>query len=102
MIQPIGNLSPLIPVTNSASTSAATGTGSAQGGFASALAKALDSVNSAIQGSQEQGIALAAGTAPSIASVMESATQAQLAIDLTVQVRDRVVQAYNQIMSMQV
>jgi len=102
VIQPIGNVSPLTAVTSSTSTSALTGNGQSQGGFASELAKALDSVNSAIQGSQEQGIALAAGTAPSIASVMESATQAQLAIDLTVQVRDRVVQAYNQIMSMQV
>lgn len=83
-------------------TGAGTQSSGTQSGFASLLSQAMQSVNGTVQNAEQQGIALAAGTAPSIASVMEAATQAQLAVDLTVQVRDRVVQAYNQIMSMQV
>jgi flagellar hook-basal body complex protein FliE len=76
--------------------------GGAGGGFGALLSQALQSAQSYVAQSEQGGIALAAGTAPSIADVMISATQAQLAVDLTVQVRDRVVQAYNQIMNMQI
>lgn len=98
LIQPVGSITML---TSQAGSKVSAAQGS-QGNFAGALAQALQGVNSAVQTADQQGVALAAGTAPSIATVMESATQAQLAIDLTVQVRDRVVQAYNQVMSMQV
>lgn len=77
-------------------------TGGVGGGFGALLSQALQSAQTDVARSEQGGIALAAGTAPSIADVMISATQAQLAVDLAVQVRDRVVQAYNQIMNMQI
>ncbi|MCY0875315.1 MAG: flagellar hook-basal body complex protein FliE [Firmicutes bacterium] len=89
---------PSLPSSAAASSAAP----ASSGGFANLLSEAMQSVNGTVQNAEQQGIALAAGTAPSVASVMEAATQAQLAVDMTVQVRDRVVQAYNQIMSMQV
>lgn len=98
IIQPVTTSLPVLPA-QGASGSSASGPKS---DFSSLLNQAMQSVNGAVQTSEQQGIALATGTAPSIAAVMEAATQAQLAVDLTVQVRDRVVQAYNQIMSMQV
>ncbi|OPG15682.1 flagellar hook-basal body complex protein FliE [Ferroacidibacillus organovorans] len=70
--------------------------------FSQMLTSALQGVNTSVAQSQSQGLALAAGTAPNLSNVMVSATQAQLALDLTVQVRNRAVSAYNQLMSMQV
>ena len=82
------------------------GTTSAQGNqsssFGSFLSQALGQVNQITASAEQQGIALASGAAPNIANVMVAATQAQLAVNLTVQVRDKVIQAYNQIMNMQV
>jgi len=98
IIQPVTPSLPLMSAQGSSGSPA----GGAKSDFSSLLSQAMQSVNGAVQNSEQQGIALATGTAPSIAAVMEAATQAQLAVDLTVQVRDRVVQAYNQIMSMQV
>ena len=98
VIQPIQN--PLL--TTGATGKAASGGASAQGGFGSLLEQAIGSVNQSVTNSMQQGLSLASGAAPNIANVMISATQAQLAVDLTVQVRDRVIGAYNQIMSMQV
>lgn len=96
-ILPIGNLTASVP-----SPVVGTGSGTSGGGFASALSQALDSVSSSVAQSQVQGISLAEGTAPSLSGVMVAATQAQLAVDLTVQVRNRVIDAYNQVMNMQV
>ncbi len=98
VIQPTQN--PLL--TPVATGSAVSANASAPGGFGSLLEQALGSVNQSVANSMQQGLSLASGTAPNIANVMISATQAQLAVDLTVQVRDRVIGAYNQIMSMQV
>ena len=76
--------------------------GSQPTSFGSFLSQALDQVNQLNANAEQQGVALASGSAPSIANVMVAATQAQLAVDMTVQVRDKVIQAYNQIMNMQV
>lgn len=87
-------------------TSASNGVANAQANpsssFGSYLSNALGQVNQLNANAEQQAIQLASGTAPNIANVMVSATQAQLAVDLTVQVRDKVIQAYNQIMNMQV
>lgn len=81
--------------------SGASGTG-ASGGFAGELTKALQAVNNTANQSALQGINLSAGTAPSLSNVLISVTKAQLAVELTVQVRNRVISAYNQVMNMQV
>lgn len=98
-ISPIGGLTGVPAVTMLAGAQPTVGVG---GGFGALLNQALQSAQTDVAQSQQTGVALATGTAPSIANVMIAATQAQLAVDLTVQVRDRVVQAYNQIMNMQI
>lgn len=100
MIQPLASV--LTTSRTTGAFGAPTGTGGSAGGFQSVLSRALNSANGLVANSQNLGIALAAGTAPSISNVMVAATQAQLAVDLTVQVRDRVVSAYNQVMNMQI
>ena len=97
VIQPVGRL---LPATSSAAGQTAPQT--AGGGFASLLQQALHSVNQTVAQSETLGVGLAAGAAPSIADAVIAATQARLAVDLTVQVRNRVVSAYNQIMNMQI
>ena len=92
-------------VTNSGmtgTTGVSTGVGGSSSSFQSVLSQALNNASGLVANSQNLGIALASGTAPSISNVMVAATQAQLAVDLTVQVRDRVVSAYNQVMNMQI
>ncbi|MCY0903015.1 MAG: flagellar hook-basal body complex protein FliE [Firmicutes bacterium] len=95
-ISPIGAPLPLQLQTNGASkTSGGTG-------FANFLEQALSGVNGDVSQAASQGLQLADGTSTSVANAMISATQAQLALDMTVQVRNRVVDAYNTLMNMQV
>ena len=100
-ISPLSAVLPAVKTTGVGGASATGATGS-PGGFQTVLDQALQGVNGLVAKSENLGIALASGTAPSISSVMIAATQAQLAVDLTVQVRDRVVSAYNQVMNMQI
>ena len=100
-ISPLSAVLPAVGTTGSGGAST-TGAAVAPGGFQTVLDQALQGVNGLVTQSQNLGIALASGTAPGISNVMIAATQAQLAVDLTVQVRDRVVSAYNQVMNMQI
>lgn len=101
-ILPIQPISPVQSLTAQPVGSSASAQGTQSSSFSSFLNQALNQVNSLASSSEQQGINLASGSAPDIASVMVSATQAQIAVDLAVQVRDRVIQAYNQVMNMQV
>ncbi|MCY0869556.1 MAG: flagellar hook-basal body complex protein FliE [Firmicutes bacterium] len=78
--------------------------GKASGGtnFANFLEQALSGVNGDVSQAASQGLQLADGTSTDVANAMIAATQAQLALDMTVQVRNRVVDAYNTLMNMQV
>ncbi|KUO95073.1 flagellar hook-basal body complex protein FliE [Ferroacidibacillus organovorans] len=95
-------INPISSVTMATQATATPTVASGGTSFSQMLTNALQGVNTAVANSQSQGLALAAGTAPNLSNVMISATQAQLALDLTVQVRNRAVSAYNQLMSMQV
>ncbi|PWI58184.1 flagellar hook-basal body complex protein FliE [Sulfoacidibacillus thermotolerans] len=83
---------------NSSGTSAS----AASGGFSSMLGHALQTLDQSVAQAEQQGINLASGTAPNIATVMTTATKAELAVDLAVQVRNRAISAYNQMMNMQI
>ncbi len=100
-IVPIQPINPSQLLTSTASGVSNTTSNQSQS-FGTFLGNALGQVNQMNMNAEQQAIQLASGTAPNIANVMVSATQAQLAVDLTVQVRDKVIQAYNQIMNMQV
>lgn len=96
MIPPIGASTPLpiIPV-------AATPPGPAGNGFANALANGLQQVS----GLEHRADALiedvAIGGPTQVHEVMVATTEAGLAVDLLVQVRDRAMEAYSEIMRMQ-
>lgn len=75
---------------------------SASGGFAQALANAVDQTNNALQSADQMASTYAAGGPVSIDQLMVAEQQASLSLDLVVQVRDRVVSAYQSIMNMQI
>ncbi|MCI0183586.1 MAG: flagellar hook-basal body complex protein FliE [Acidibacillus sp.] len=97
MIQPISSIGSLatLPLQSGAPSAGS-------GSFSSLLGHALQSVNASVTQAEQQGIGLASGTSPNIASVMTTATKAELAVDMAVQVRNRAISAYDQIMNMQV
>ncbi len=97
MISSISSL-PLTSLPASTSSQATTSGGS----FGSFLSNAINNLNQTVSGSESQGVNLAAGKSVGIEQAMVAATQAQLVVELTVQVRNRVVDAYNQVMNMQV
>ncbi len=70
--------------------------------FKDAVARGLQSVSN--QEHQADGLsqALAAGEQVQIHDVMAATTKAQLSVDLLVQVRNKAVDAYREIMNMQV
>lgn len=70
--------------------------------FSSALSEALQSANDTIINSEKMSEKLAAGEIKNIHDVTIAAQKAQIALQLTTQVRDKVVESYQEIMRMQV
>jgi flagellar hook-basal body complex protein FliE len=98
-IPPISSVAgslPSLPTTKTAATEAA------GNGFGDLVAKALNNVN-ATQ-AKADGLAQAAvtGSATDVHDYMIAATQANLATELTVAVRNKAVEAFNDIMRMQI
>ncbi|MBX6351130.1 MAG: flagellar hook-basal body complex protein FliE [Clostridia bacterium] len=91
------------------------GPGSAQGGdaspkpaagegpgFLAELQKALWQVNAFQLEAQAAGQALASGSVDDVAKAMIAAQKASLALELTVEVRNRAIEAYQEVMRMQI
>lgn len=70
--------------------------------FTDTLAKAVDSVNTLQLQAQDGARALADGTAANLHDVTIALEQANVALQLTTTVRNRVVEAYQEIMRMTV
>jgi len=89
---------------------ASSGTGAVDGeqptakaGFASALKATLDQVNGAQRQSEDLGKRFVAGDdSVNLSDVMISVQKANISFQATVQVRNKLVSAYNDIMNMQV
>jgi len=71
-------------------------------GFGEFLSKAIDEVNNLQQQSAEMKTKLVTGEIEDIHQVMIAAEKANLAFQLTVQIRNKVVEAYQEIMRMQI
>jgi flagellar hook-basal body complex protein FliE len=69
--------------------------------FADMLSAAVHEVNGLQKDAEKKNIDLAAGRIEDLSEVMIAAEKAALALQLTVQVRNRVVEAYQEIMRMQ-
>lgn len=71
-------------------------------GFGEMLNRAIESVNQQELEAEQLGLALAAGDITDIHTVTIAAQKAELALDLTLAVRNKVLDAYQEIMRMQV
>src|SRR5688500_11733319 len=74
----------------------------APGGFGDALKQGLEQVSSLEQKSDQLSQSMASGGPTSIHELMVANTKASLGVDLLVQTRNRAVEAYQEIMRMQV
>lgn len=70
--------------------------------FADMLSSQIEKVNSQQIQSDKMTAALAAGKAPDLHTVMITAEKASLSLQLAVQVRNKAVEAYQEIMRMQI
>ncbi|MCQ2008945.1 MAG: flagellar hook-basal body complex protein FliE [Sporolactobacillus sp.] len=99
------NITP-ISINSTADTAASSGkqtAAQAQQGFAGALENALGSVNASQQSANQMVTDLANGsTDVDLHNVMIAMQKADVMLKTTVQVRDRVIEAYQEIMRMQV
>jgi flagellar hook-basal body complex protein FliE len=70
--------------------------------FGDYLKNALDSVNQLQLDSEQAGLDFAAGKTDNIHDVMIAGEKADIALQLTMQIRNKVVESYNEIMRMQI
>jgi len=75
-------------------------TDGAAGGFGEVLVKALDNVNQTQATADRLAVDAATGNLTNVHDYMIAATEASLATELTVAVRNKAVEAFNTIMSM--
>lgn len=103
-VSPTGTTSPLaasgLAGTGVASASAASATNGAE--FASALAQGLESLQAAQSKADGLAVQAATGDLTDVHDYMIAATEASLATDLTVAVRNKAVEAFTEIMRMPV
>lgn len=70
--------------------------------FKDLLSESIDKLNSIIQDSNAAGEALATGSIDDIHSAMIAAEKADLTLQFTIQIRNKIIDAYNEIMHMQI
>lgn len=78
------------------------GSGSGSGGFGSVLTSAISSLNASQNTASSDSVALATGQASDVTSVVTDIEKANLEMQLAVQVRNKAVDAYEEIMRMQI
>ncbi len=94
-ITSIGATAPSLPATKPAASDAT-------GGFGDMVARALANVQQTHTNADSMAQAAVTGTATDVHDYMIAATQANLATELTVAVRNRAVESFNEIMRMQI
>ena len=103
---PIGGISPIImpSIVQGTGSTAAAGAAGGTGGssFASVFADQLDKVSAAQNTADQLAVKASTGDLKSIQDYTIAASEAQLMTQLTVQVRNKAVEAFNEIMHMQV
>jgi flagellar hook-basal body complex protein FliE len=107
-IQPIAPLQPLSAINSTSATSSVNSAAGTSGGaqkaatdFSKFLTDALDQVNALQKNADNASIQLAAGNVQDLSTVMIALQKANLSLSLAVSVRDKAVNAYNEIMRMQ-
>jgi flagellar hook-basal body complex protein FliE len=101
-ILPISGIVPPQHIAAPQGADAATGAGAAGGAdFGDKLASSLDQLGSAQKAVDQSSQLAASGDVTSIETHMAAMTEVQLATQLTVAVRNRAVESFNEIMRMQ-
>jgi flagellar hook-basal body complex protein FliE len=95
----IGSIQSIAKVAAEAPAAKAAG---APGDFASSIARAVEVLDGVQQSAGEQATKLAAGESVDLHDVMIAQEWASLSLDLAVQVRNKLVEAYQEVMRMQV
>lgn len=98
-IAPVSPLSAAAPVQQAQNVNGMSGTGGAD--FASILAKGVDSLQATQANADTLAVQAATGDLKDVHDYTIAATQAQLATDLAVTLRNKAVDAFNEIMRMQ-
>ena len=91
-----------LPTTSTTSATAATGTGATSGtDFAQALQGGLQNVQDVQSKADDLAVKAATGDLSDVHDYMIAATQAELTTELTVTLRNKALEAFNEIMRMQ-
>ena len=98
-IPPLSSVAAALPTLPTAKPVATEAVG---GGFGDMVAKALQSVQQSHTSADSLAQGAATGNATDVHDYMIAATQANLATELTVAVRNKAVEAFNDIMRMQI
>ncbi len=103
-ISPIGPNNPVNSVTSTSGASNKTQvSGSGDGiSFKETVKKAIGQVNELQHQADQMAVGLASGNVEDVHEAMLAMQKAKLALDLTIQVRNKVIEAYQEIMRMQV
>lgn len=101
-ITPISGITPIEPIATVFSSDKRSGGVSSSSGFADILSQAMGNAVQAEQEDHTGMIGLLSGADVEPHTVMIESTQAELALNLAIQIRNKVVDAYNEIMRMQV
>jgi flagellar hook-basal body complex protein FliE len=93
---------PSLPSITGVASSAAAGSPEAAKSFSELVSEGLDNVQQAQSSADDLAKQAATGDLTDLHDYMIASTQAQLATDLTVNVRNKAVDAFNEIMRMQI
>ena len=98
-ISPIGSITTIEPVQPKADVNEAPGSGTS---FKEMVKDAVSEVNKLQSQADQSAVKLATGELEDVHRAMIDMQKAKLALDLTIQVRNKVIEAYQEIMRMQV
>jgi flagellar hook-basal body complex protein FliE len=96
------NPSTLVSQISSGTTSAATGTGGSSGSFGSAVKDAVESLDQSQKASAQEMAKAVTGESPDLHRTIIALQTADLGFQFALQVRNKVINAYDEIMRMQV
>ncbi len=95
-------ISQISNLVSSLNNTGSTGKTSASSNFTDILSDAIGSAQDTEASAQEQNAALLTGETDDLHTPIIEAQKAELALNLAIQIRNKVVDAYNQVMNMQV
>jgi flagellar hook-basal body complex protein FliE len=101
MVLPIGALSP-VSIKPAVDPAATTNAGSSKGGFGKLLSDSIGKLEQSQTDAAQQTQALATGQATNMSTVVMSVEQASLEVQLASQIRNKVLDAYNEVFRMQI